>query len=99
MRKQVLFVASCVAFAWGFSGAALAADYSPNTSSHVVGKPFPWGIAGERWAELVKEKTGGRINIRAYPGTSWWRRSNKEFTAIVRGHRPGVGSTINWSLR
>jgi len=80
MRKQVLFVAVlALAFAWGFSGAALAADYkSEYKLSTVVGKPFPWGIAGERWAELVKEKTGGRINIRAYPGDKpGGRRSNQ----------------------
>jgi len=32
-----------------------AADYKPEYKlSTVVAKPMPWGIAGERWAELVK---------------------------------------------
>lgn len=101
MRKQVLFVAVlAVAFSWGLSGAALAADYkSEYKLSTVVGKPFPWGIAGERWGELVKEKTGGRINIRAYPGTSLvGGDQTKEFTAIRQGAIDmAVGSTINWS--
>lgn len=48
-----------------------AADYKPEYKlSLVLGKPFPWGVGGERWAELIKEKSGGRINVKAYPGTS-----------------------------
>ena len=101
MKKQVLIMAVlAVVFAWGFPGTAVAADYkSEYKLSTVVGKPFPWGIAGERWGELVKEKTGGRINIKAYPGTSLvGGDQTKEFTAIRQGSIDmAVGSTINWS--
>ena len=82
------------------SGAAFSDDYKPEYKlSTVVGKPFPWGIAGERWAELVKEKTAGRINIKAYPGTSLvGGDQTKEFTAIRQGSIDmAIGSTINWS--
>ena len=77
-----------------------AADYKPEYKmSLVLGKPFPWGIAGERWAELVKEKTGGRINVKTYPGTSLvGGDQTKEFTAIRQGAIDmAIGSTINWS--
>jgi TRAP-type transport system periplasmic protein len=77
-----------------------AADYKPEYKmSLVLGKPFPWGIAGERWAELVREKTGGRINVKTYPGTSLvGGDQTKEFTAIRQGAIDmAIGSTINWS--
>jgi TRAP-type transport system periplasmic protein len=77
-----------------------AADYKPEYKlSLVLGKPFPWGIAGERWAELVKEKTAGRINVKTYPGTSLvGGDQTKEFTAIRQGAIDmAIGSTINWS--
>ncbi|MBS1188600.1 MAG: dicarboxylate transporter-DctP subunit [Rhodocyclaceae bacterium] len=67
--------------------------------STVLGTAFPWGQAGERWAELVKEKTQGRINIKLYPGTSLvGGDQTREFTAIRQGVIDlAIGSTINWS--
>ena len=57
------------------------------------------GHAGERWAELVKQKTNGRIAIKCYPGTSLvGGDQTKEFTAIRQGAIDmAIGSTINWS--
>jgi tripartite ATP-independent transporter DctP family solute receptor len=67
--------------------------------STVLGNAFPWGKGGERWIELVKEKTGGRINIKMYPGTSLVSGDQtREFTAIRQGVIDlAVGSSINWS--
>ena len=82
------------------AGAANAADYKAEYKlSTVMGKPFPWGVGGDRWAELVKEKTGGRINIKMYPGTSLVNGDQtKEFTALRQCTIDmAVGSTINWS--
>ncbi len=82
------------------AGAANAADYKAEYRlSTVLGKPFPWGIGGDRWAELVKEKTAGRITIKMYPGTSLVNGDQtKEFTALRQGTIDlAVGSTINWS--
>ena len=82
------------------AGAANAADYKAEYRlSTVLGKPFPWGVGGDRWAELVKEKTNGRINIKMYPGTSLVNGDQtKEFTALRQGTIDmAVGSTINWS--
>ena len=72
------------------------AEYKLST---VLGKPFPWGIGGERWAELIKEKTNGRINVKMYPGTSLvGGDQTKEFTSIRQGAIDmAIGSTINWS--
>ena len=67
--------------------------------STVLGGAFPWGKGGERWAELVKEKTQGRINIKMYPGTSLVAGDQtREFTAIRQGVIDlAIGSSINWS--
>ncbi|MEM5786117.1 MAG: DctP family TRAP transporter solute-binding subunit [Syntrophobacteraceae bacterium] len=102
MRKNcaglIVFLATIFAFA--LPNMVGAADYKPEYKlSTVLGKPFPWGNAGERWAELVKEKTKGRINVRMYPGTSLvGGDQTKEFTAIRQGAIDmAIGSTINWS--
>ncbi|MBP2295591.1 DctP family TRAP transporter solute-binding subunit [Azospirillum rugosum] len=81
-------------------GSGVAADYKAEYKlSTVLGKPFPWGIGGDRWAELVKEKTNGRINVKMYPGSSLVNGDQtKEFTALRQGVIDmAVGSTINWS--
>jgi tripartite ATP-independent transporter DctP family solute receptor len=100
MRKFLgLVLILAVVVAWSVPPVP-AADYKPEYKlSTVVGKPFPWGIAGERWAELVKEKTGGRITIKCYPGTSLvGGDQTKEYTAIRQGSIDmAIGSTINWS--
>lgn len=92
----VLFVMAFVSMPFFAAAADYKAEYKLST---VVGKPFPWGIAGERWAELVREKTQGRINIKMYPGTSLvGGDQTREFTAIRQGAIDlSIGSTINWS--
>ncbi|MEQ8429806.1 MAG: DctP family TRAP transporter solute-binding subunit [Silicimonas sp.] len=67
--------------------------------STVVPAPFPWGIAAERWTELVGERTEGRINMKVYPGVQLVQGDQtREFTAMRRGIIDmAVGSTINWS--
>src|SRR4051812_27933019 len=78
-------------------GSAGAADYRPEYRlSTVVGKPVPWGVGAERWADLVREKTGGRINIKTYPGTSLvGGDQTREFTALRQGVIDlAVGSSI-----
>ena len=101
MKK--LFAAS-LALALGLlplaPGAAHAADYKAEYRlSTVLGPAFPWGKAGERWAELVKQKTDGRINVKLYPGTSLvGGDQTREFSAIRQGVIDmAIGSSINWS--
>jgi len=101
--KKVWIILLALAVTAAFSALppiTLGADYKAEYKlSTVVGKPFPWGIAGERWAELVKEKTNGRINIKVYPGVSLvGGDQTKEYTAIRQGAIDmAIGSTINWS--
>jgi len=67
--------------------------------SLVLGPPTPWGQAGKVWADLVKERTQGRINIKLYPGVSLIQGDQtREFSALRQGVIDmAVGSTINWS--
>ena len=67
--------------------------------SLVVGPAFPWGKGGEIWANLVRERTQGRINIKLYPGVSLVQGDQtREFTALRQGVIDlAIGSTINWS--
>ncbi|MGE5855688.1 MAG: TRAP transporter substrate-binding protein DctP, partial [Syntrophaceae bacterium] len=102
MKKSfvvALFVAA-VALAWLTPSPAIAADYKAEYKlSTVLAKPMPWGIAGERWAELINQKTNGRIKVKQYPGTSLvGGDQTKEYTAIRQGAIDmAIGSTINWS--
>ena len=72
------------------------AEYKLST---VVGTAFPWGKGGEIWANLVRERTQGRINIKLYPGVSLvGGDQTREFTAIRQGVIDlAIGSSINWS--
>lgn len=94
------FVASLVATAMLAAGAAQAGEYRAEYRlSTTLGPAFTWGQAGERWIELVKEKTQGRINIKLYSGNSLvGGEQTREFTAIRQGVIDmSIGSTINWS--
>jgi tripartite ATP-independent transporter DctP family solute receptor len=79
---------------------ARAQSYKPEYKiSTVVGAPFPWGLGAERWANLVRERSGGKINMKVYPGAALvGGDQTKEFTAMRQGVIDmAVGSTINWS--
>ena len=95
IRKLILSVAALI-----LSVPALADAYKAEYRlSTVVGNAFPWGQAGERWAELVQQKTQGRIVIKMYPGAALvGGDQTREFTAIRQGVIDlAIGSTINWS--
>ena len=67
--------------------------------SVVVGPKFPWGEGATKFADLVRERTKGRINIKVYTSSSLMAgKQTNEFLI----HREGVAdfcfaSTINWS--
>lgn len=75
---------------------AQAREYSVST---VLSDAFPWGQAAEKWAELVKERSGGRITLRVYPNSQLVSGDQtREFSAMRSGLIDmAVGSTINWS--
>jgi len=102
LRRTLLTAAAAAsaALALGLPTAAQAQNYkSEYRMSLVVGTAFPWGKGGEIWANLVKERTQGRINIKLYPGVSLIQGDQtREFSALRQGVIDmAIGSTINWS--
>ena len=93
-------VAAAATLAFALPSAMAETKYkSEYRMSLVLGTAFPWGKGGELWADKVRERTQGRINIKLYPGTSLVQGDQtREFSAIRQGVIDmAVGSTINWS--
>lgn len=101
LRRTLVGMLAAVAALGAVSTAAVAdTPYkSEYRMSLVLGTAFPWGKGGEIWANLVKERTQGRINIKLYPGVSLIQGDQtREFSALRQGVIDmAVGSTINWS--
>lgn len=102
VRRTLLSLAAAAAAALTVAASlpAQAQNYkSEYRMSLVVGTAFPWGKGGEIWANKVREKTNGRINIKLYPGVSLIQGDQtREFSALRQGVIDmAVGSTINWS--
>lgn len=75
---------------------AYKAEYKMST---VVPPAFAWGRGGQIFAELVRERTGGRINIKQYPGASLVQgQQDREFAAMRQGVIDVLcGAPINWA--
>ncbi|NUO87703.1 MAG: TRAP transporter substrate-binding protein DctP, partial [Cupriavidus sp.] len=102
MKRRALMLATAAAIAasaFAPAGAMAQTYKSEYKMSLVLGPAFPWGKGGEIWADLVRQRTNGRINIKLYPGTSLVAGDQtREFSAIRQGVIDmAVGSTINWS--
>ncbi len=93
-------VAAAAALAFSAAPALAQGNYkSEYRMSLVLGTAFPWGKGGEIWANKVRERTQGRINIKLYPGVSLIQGDQtREFSALRQGVIDmAIGSTINWS--
>ena len=100
MKVRSFLKLAVIASALAFGASAIAQNYKAEYKmSLVVGTAFPWGKGGEIWANLVRERTQGRINIKLYPGVSLVQGDQtREFSAIRQGVIDiAIGSTINWS--
>jgi len=100
-RRTALKLAALGAAAVGlprylFAQAAYKAEYKMST---VVPPAFAWGKGGEIFANLVRERTAGRINIRQYPGASLVQgQQDRELSALRQGVIDVLcGAPINWS--
>jgi TRAP-type C4-dicarboxylate transport system substrate-binding protein len=69
--------------------------------STAVGPAFALGGAGERWARLIAERSGGKLAVKLYPGATLAQRdSAREFLALRDGAADlAVGSTLFWSTQ
>ena len=101
MKKRTLLAAALATAAALSAPTAMAQAAYKNEYrlSIVLGTAFPWGKGAELWANKVRERTQGRINIKLYPGVSLIQGDQtREFSALRQGVIDlAVGSTINWS--
>src|SRR3989304_5912965 len=95
----VVFILVAALVVWAAAPAA-AQQYKPEfKSSLVVGPAGPWGEAAMKFADLLKERTQGRINVKNYfAGQLFAGKQTNEFTLLNQGVADfAFGSTINWS--
>ena len=98
--KRLLLVILALACVVVSAAAPAAAQYKAEfKNSLVVGPSGPWGEAAIKFAELLKERTQGRINVKNYfAGQLFAGKQTNEFLLLNQGVADfALGSTINWS--
>ncbi len=98
--RRVVLVALALTVAVTWSASPVAAQYKAEfKNSLVVGPAGPWGEAAIKFADLLKERTQGRINIKNYfAGQLFAGKQTNEFLLLNQGVADfALGSTINWS--
>lgn len=98
--KRILTLFFLVSGLCLFLSAANAAEYKPEYKLSVVpGASSGWGKSAARFADLVKEKSNGRINIKVYPNAQLMSgKQTSEFPMLKNGAIDfALASTINWS--
>ena len=100
MAKRILVMAFAIILAISFISEASAAPYKPEYKlSLVIGPQTTWGQGAQKFSDLVKERSGGKINIKCYfSGQLFAGMQTNEFMITRQGVADfAVGSTINWS--
>ena len=98
-RISVAILVAAVAF-FAVTVPVTAQSYKPEfKNSLVVGPSGPWGESAARFADLLRERTQGRINVKNYfAGQLFAGKQTNEFTLLNQGVADfAFGSTINWS--
>lgn len=98
VKKWLALGAACFALN---ASAVFAQETREFSVSTVLSEAFPWGQAAEKWAELVKERSDGRMTLKIYPNSQLVSGDQtREFSAMRSGLIDmAVGSTINWSTQ
>ncbi|MDO5538404.1 MAG: TRAP transporter substrate-binding protein DctP, partial [Desulfovibrionaceae bacterium] len=96
LLRTVLLAAACVCI---FAAPAQAAYKQEYKLSVVPNATSGWGLTGTYFADQVREKTNGRINIKVYHGAQLMAgKQNSELLLVRRGAIDfALASTINWS--
>lgn len=95
---KVLFMMLSLVFVLSIQ--IMAATYKPEYKlSLVIGPQTAWGQSAVKFADLVRERTGGKINIKCYfAGQLFAGMQTNEFLITRQGIADfALGSTINWS--
>jgi TRAP-type C4-dicarboxylate transport system substrate-binding protein len=90
--------------AWGCALAWSVYAQSPPAAqewklSTALGPAYPQGKGGELWATFIRERSGGRLAVRHFPGATLARRDPaRELAALRAGAIDlAVGSASNWA--
>lgn len=99
LKKWLSLGVASLALSATMGTAVIAQETKEYSVSTVLGDAYPWGQMAEKWAELVKERSDGRITLKVYPNAQLVSGDQtKEFSAMRSGLIDmAVGSTINWS--
>jgi len=100
MSRKMIILFLGLSLAFSFSIPLQAATYKPEYKlSLVIGPQTTWGQGAVKFADLVRERTGGKINIKCYfAGQLFAGMQTNEFLITRQGIADfAVGSTINWS--
>ena len=98
--KHWRLIAVCALVAVSTAASHATAQYKAEfKNSLVVGPTGPWGEAAVKFADLLKERTQGRINVVNYfDGQLFAGKQTTEFKLLEQGVADfAMGSTINWS--
>ncbi len=106
-QRFVVRLSLAVLFVTLFVAASGTPAQNPNDSadgwklSVAVGPAFALGKAGDRWAKLIAERSGGKLPVRLFPGaTLSLRDPAREFIALRDGAADlAVGSTLFWAAQ
>ncbi len=73
----------------------------PLKLSTALGPAYPLGKAGDFWATLIRERSGGRLAVEYFPGATLASRDPaREFSALRAGtFELAVGSALSWSAQ
>lgn len=99
MRIKPLAFAMTIALGITLAAPTFAQETREFSVSTVLSDAFPWGQAAEKWAELVNERSDGRLTLKVYPNAQLVSGDQtREFSAMRSGLIDmAVASTINWS--
>jgi TRAP-type C4-dicarboxylate transport system substrate-binding protein len=69
--------------------------------STALGPAYPQGWAGKLWADLIRERSGGRLEVKVFPGAALVQRDPaREFGALRDGAIDlAVGSAAIWAVQ
>lgn len=97
LKQQLSALAAAACLSLSASG--FAQETREFSVSTVLGDAFPWGQAASKWAELVEERSDGRMKLKVYPNAQLVSGDQtREFSAMRSGIIDmAVASTINWS--
>jgi tripartite ATP-independent transporter DctP family solute receptor len=100
MIKRWMVLLMILGLALAYTNMVNAQTYKPEYKlSLVVGPQTAWGQSAVKFGDLVRERTGGKINIKPYfAGQLFAGMQTNEFLITRQGIADfAVGSTINWS--